>query len=164
MWWTVIFLFFLLFHKIKLKRLQWRNPVARLQKNMFVSCSGNISPAHIFIALILYFRLRLQRAKRIATGATYRFWKNIPGRGLVHFCRPAAGCRSPEEDSLRSEWKQKRDVKVNFTKSGVPTSKAGAAGVLRNRNVSLRPTVPANSVFLWLGNASLTCNDVLILN
>lgn len=93
--------------------------------------------AHIFITR-QYFRSRLQRAKRESrTQNVCHFFFKYTGRGLVRFCRRVAGCRFPRGDSVGSEWKQKRDVKVNYTKSRVSTYYYLRSGS-EARNVSLR--------------------------
>lgn len=68
---------------------------------MFVSRNGNIFPTHIFIALI--FLVATTASEKSHGAQRVPFLKKYTGRGLVHFCRPAAGCRSPEKDSLGSE-------------------------------------------------------------
>jgi len=59
----------------------------------------NISSTHIFIALI--FPVATTNEKSRGTQLV-PFLKKYTGRGLVHFCRPAAGCRSPEETLLEA--------------------------------------------------------------
>lgn len=68
---------------------------------MFVSRSGNISPTLIFIVLI--FPVATTASEKSGAGAQLvPFLKKYTGRGLVHFCRAAAGCRSPEETLLEA--------------------------------------------------------------
>ena len=140
-----------------MKRWHWRNPVAQLQKNIFVSLSSNVSLTHIFIALI-FPDYNEQKESRNATRSIF---EKIHRKRISSLLSASCGLSLPRRDSLGSEWKQKRDVKVNYTKSGVPTSKARAAGVLRN--VSLHSTISGNPIFLRLVYF-LAHNDILIFN